>query len=137
MSAPPPIPNCFRLACGHMIANMLDVVVALGIPDKLKDGVIKSSDELAAACRAHPDRLYRVLRALTTEAIFVEHEGKRFSLGPEGEFFRTDHPMSAAPLVRLRVVPSICAYGLTCSTASRMGRSVQRRRPAAWMPSST
>jgi hypothetical protein len=100
MSAPPPIPNCFRLACGHMIANMLDVVVALGIPDKLKDGVTKSSDELAAACRAHPDRLYRVLRALTTEAIFVEHEGKRFSLGPEGEFFRTDHPMSAAPLVR-------------------------------------
>jgi hypothetical protein len=62
MSSPPPIPNCFRLACGHMIANMLDVVVALGIPDKLQDGVTKSSDELAAACRAHPDRLYRVLR---------------------------------------------------------------------------
>jgi hypothetical protein len=94
------VPKCFRLACGHMIANMLDVVVTLGIPDKLKGGVIKTSDELATACHAHPDRLYRVMRALTTEAIFVEHEGKRFSLGPEGEFFRSDHPMSAAPLTR-------------------------------------
>jgi predicted O-methyltransferase YrrM len=89
-----------NLIAGKITSMLIDVVVTLGIPDLLAGGAVKTSDDIAKMCNAHPDRVYRTMRALTNDKIFVEHEGKRFSLAEAGEFFRKDHPKSIASMAR-------------------------------------
>ena len=82
-----------QLVQGYRVTQMLSVVAKLGIADLLEDGP-RTADELAAVSGAHPDALYRVLRALASLGVFEEVEPRRFALTPLAEPLRASHPDS-------------------------------------------
>jgi DNA-binding IclR family transcriptional regulator len=77
----------------YMLSQSLYVAARLGIADLLQNGP-QSSDALATAVGAHPDALYRVLRALASVGIFAEVEHRQFTLTPLARCLQTDVPGS-------------------------------------------
>jgi len=69
------------------------VAAKLGLADILQNGRVCSSEELAAEIGANKQALSRVLRALVMIGILSEDNGQ-FSLTPQGELLRSDHPNS-------------------------------------------
>jgi len=61
------------------VTQLIYVAAKLGIADLLKDGS-KGVDELASKVGAHPQALYRVLRALASKGIFAEVGDRQFEL---------------------------------------------------------
>ena len=90
-----------RLADGYLVTQLLHVVVALGVPDRLAGGP-RRSDDLAREVGAVPDLLRRVLRGLAAEGVVVELPDDRFALGPTGELLRTGSPGSLSGVVAAR-----------------------------------
>lgn len=84
-----------RLVNGYQVTQALHVAAALGLADLLTDGP-RSSDDLAAAAGAHPDALYRLLRALASVDVLREEDGRLFALTPIGDGLRSDAPQSVA-----------------------------------------
>jgi hypothetical protein len=78
---------------GFGATQFVALAAQLGIADLLAHSPL-SADDLAAATHSHPDALYRVLRAMAARGIFVESEGRRFSLTPLSQYLRRDHPDS-------------------------------------------
>ncbi|CAA9432774.1 MAG: hypothetical protein AVDCRST_MAG66-3811 [uncultured Pseudonocardia sp.] len=78
----------------------LRVVVELEIPDLLAGGP-RTAAELAGVAGAHEPSLYRVLRALTANAVFHEDRTHRFSLTPISDLLREEHPHSMRGMYRL------------------------------------
>jgi hypothetical protein len=94
----PPLPVVLRrLIGGYQVTQALHVAAVLGIADLLADGP-GSSDDLAEAADAHPQSLYRLLRALASIGVLSEDGGRRFSLTPLGECLRSDAPEPLAGL---------------------------------------
>jgi hypothetical protein len=88
-------PDLWNLAHGYRVSQALHVAAVLGIADELKDGE-RTSDDLAAAVGAHPDTLYRLLRALASVGVLHEVEGRSFSLTDAGYDLRSDSPRTIA-----------------------------------------
>lgn len=88
-----PLPVLRELVNGYRISQAIRVAAVLGIADLLAEGS-RTSDDLAAATAAHPDALYRLLRALAAVGVFHEEEGHRFSLTAVGDCLRRDAPDS-------------------------------------------
>jgi hypothetical protein len=84
-----------RLANGYQISQAIHVAAVLGIADLLADGP-RSSDDLATTTGAHPDALYRLLRALASVGVFHEADERRFTLTDLGAGLRSDAPDSLA-----------------------------------------
>src|SRR4051812_35248963 len=84
-----------RLVNGYQVSQAIHVAVKLGIADLLVGG-LRTSDELATASGAHPDALYRLLRALAGIGIFREEEGRWFGLTELGAGLRSHAPDSIA-----------------------------------------
>jgi hypothetical protein len=84
-----------RLIIGFQVSQAIHVAATLGIADRLADRE-RSADELASESGAHPDALYRLLRALAAAGVLHECEGRRFSLTPVGACLRRDAPDSLA-----------------------------------------
>lgn len=82
-----------RLADGYLVTQLLHVVVALGVPDRLADGP-RPLDDLAREVGAAPAALRRVLRGLAAEGVLDELPGDRFALTPAGALLRTGVPGS-------------------------------------------
>ena len=82
-----------RLVNGYQVTQAVHVAVKLGIGDLLADGP-RTSDDLAAATGAHPDALYRLLRALAGVGVFREEAERRFGLTELGSGLRSDAPES-------------------------------------------
>lgn len=82
-----------RLLTGYWISQALHVAAHLGVADLLKEGS-QSVAHLAALTGAHERSLYRLLRALAGEGVFVEDAQGRFGLTPLGECLRSDVPNS-------------------------------------------
>jgi hypothetical protein len=80
---------------GYQTSQALHVVVKLGIADLLSDGS-RTSDELAEAVGAHPEALYRLLRAVAALGVLREEADRRFALTELGAELRSDHPRSLA-----------------------------------------
>jgi hypothetical protein len=80
-----------RLANGYQVTQAIHVAAVLGVADLLANGPHVSED-LAVACGASPDALYRLLRALASVGILREDDGRRFALTPLGDCLRTDAP---------------------------------------------
>ncbi len=74
-------------------SQAIGVAAELGLPDLLRDGP-RTSDDLAAAARAHAPSLHRLLRALTTIDICRECADGAFELTDTGALLSTDHPHS-------------------------------------------
>jgi hypothetical protein len=69
----------------------------LAIPDLLKDGP-RTVTELARAAPAHPESLYRLLRALASIGVFAETAPQTFQLTPLADVLRSDVPGTQRPL---------------------------------------
>ncbi|MGD0946468.1 MAG: methyltransferase [Candidatus Binatia bacterium] len=85
-----------RLIDGYRISQAIHVAAVLGVADHMAAGP-RASDEIAAAVGAHPQSLYRLLRALAAVGVFREHEHRRFSLTAMGECLRSDAEQSMRP----------------------------------------
>jgi O-methyltransferase domain/Dimerisation domain len=88
-------PDLWELVNNFRLSQALSVAARLGIADELKDGG-RTSDELATAVGAHPDALYRLLRALASVGVLHEDDGRTFSLTESGYDLRSDSPTTVA-----------------------------------------
>jgi hypothetical protein len=99
-----------QLLQGNQVQQAVHVAAKLGIPDLLEDGP-RHSDELAAAAGAHPDALFRLLRALTGFGIFARDEQGRFTLTPLSAALRSGAPHSVLPFALWSGGVSYRAFG--------------------------
>jgi predicted transcriptional regulator len=87
-----------QLATGYMATAAIHAVTKLGIPDILKAGA-KPVAEIARACDANEDAVYRVMRALASAGIFNESAPRTFALTGEGELLLSDRADSQRAMV--------------------------------------
>jgi hypothetical protein len=80
---------------GYRITQAIRVATVLEIPDLLAAGP-RSSDELAMVTGAHPDSLYRLMRALAAVGVFQEEDDRRFRQTAMSDCLRRDAPDSMA-----------------------------------------
>ncbi len=95
---PQPSEQIMQLATGYIVSAALHAVTKLGIPDLLKDGS-RSTRELATACAANEDSVYRVLRALASVGVVTEGAPRHFTLTAAGEYLRSDREDSLRDMV--------------------------------------
>ena len=102
-SAPPPLTPADQLlamASGAWVTQMIHVAAELAVADQLAAGE-RSAEELAAACGADADSLFRLLRGLASLGIFQETAPRCFALTPLAELLRSDHPQSLRMFARM------------------------------------
>jgi hypothetical protein len=95
-----PADEMLGLLSGYWYSQCLYVMAELGIADLLAAGP-RSTAELAASTRSHPESLYRFLRALASAGILRELDGRQFVLTEISETLRSDHPASLRPVALL------------------------------------
>jgi ubiquinone/menaquinone biosynthesis C-methylase UbiE len=88
-----PVAALRRMILGYRFSQALCVAAELGIADLLKDRP-RSIDDLAQATGVHPPSLYRLLRLLASEGVFVEQEHGRFGLTPLAVPLQRDAPVT-------------------------------------------
>ncbi len=99
-----------RMITGYWMSQAIYAAAKFGIADHLKDGP-QSVEELAQATSAHPDALYRLLRALASQGIFAEGERRQFSLTPLAEPLQSDVPGSKRALALMSGDEQFRAWG--------------------------
>jgi hypothetical protein len=99
-----PQQQALHIMTGHWVAQIAATVTRFGVPDQLAKGA-KSSDELADACGASRDGMFRLLRAATDIGVLTQPEPKKFALTPVGEFFRSNTPGSIRELLVAELAP--------------------------------
>lgn len=82
-----------ELATGHFRSQAVCTAAALGIADLLNDGP-KNVNELGKATGAHPQALYRLLRALASIGVFEENDDGDFELTPLATTLQSNSPNS-------------------------------------------
>ena len=90
--------SMYQLGTGFMVSSALQVVLKLGIADRLAAGPVKTA-ALAQATGVKEDALFRVLRALASVGVFKETAPREFALTSSGELLRADHPNSVRPML--------------------------------------
>ena len=120
----PPATTMMQLVCGKISTHLLYAMAKLGVADHLNDAP-RTAAELAEQVGADPSALYRALRALAGLGVFVEHEGKRFSLTPVGECLRSDSPTS------LRYLAIMFGEEWHVQTWGNILHSIRTGKPAA------
>lgn len=89
MTSPPDArPQLMRLATGHILTAALYCVAELGVVDAMPAGEPSPVDELAGRVGADADALYRVMRALAAEGLFVETAPRAYATTDLGELLR-------------------------------------------------
>ena len=83
-----------QIAMSYARSRVLCAAARLGVADALGDEA-RSVDQLAEACQADADALYRLLRALAAIGITEEAASRHFRLTPFGKPLRKDVPQSA------------------------------------------
>ncbi|HEV2491379.1 MAG TPA: methyltransferase [Candidatus Acidoferrales bacterium] len=91
--------SMMQLLNGANVTRAVSCVARLAIPDLVESGP-KSAEELARDIGAHPQALYRLLRATASVGVLSE--------GPDGKFSQT--PMSA--VLRSKATPSLRAWAI-------------------------
>jgi hypothetical protein len=93
MAQPTPFDTVRQMVTGCLVSQLTYVAAKLAIADRLADGP-KTAAQLASAVDAHPQSLYRVLRALAALGVFVEDADGRFALTPLASPLRREAPDS-------------------------------------------
>jgi SAM-dependent methyltransferase len=83
-----------QLLFGFMASQAIAVAAKLGIADLLEESP-KTVEELANETKAHAGSLNRLLRMLTSVAIFAEDANARFRQTPLSDLLRSNNPRSA------------------------------------------
>lgn len=86
-----------QMIIGYRVSQAIYVAAKLSLADHLTEGP-RNVDELAKSVDAHPDALYRLLRALASLGLFTEIEPRRFALTEMGTYLRTGFPGSLRAL---------------------------------------
>jgi len=86
-----------RMITGYWISQAIYAAAKFNVADHLTQGPA-SVDTIAAAESAHPDALYRLLRALASVGVFAETEPRVFTLTPLADQLRGDAPGSKKAL---------------------------------------
>ncbi|MFM7313516.1 MAG: methyltransferase, partial [Cyanobium sp.] len=100
---PPELPlsdQLLAMASGAWVTQMIHVAAELGVADQLANGE-RDCMELASACGADADSLFRLLRGLASLGLFQETAPRRFALTPLAELLRSDHPRSLRQFARM------------------------------------
>jgi hypothetical protein len=118
-----PNTTLLQMAMAYSRSRVLCAAARLGVADALGDEV-HSVDELAAACEADVDALYRLLRALASIGITEETAPKHFRLTALGRPLRKDVPGSAWPAI-------VFWADLLADSWSYLTECVRTGRPAA------
>ncbi len=87
---PPPPVRMLQMLIGGWVAQSIYVAAKLGLADLVASGP-KTAAELAKACDANADALYRLLRALASVGVFTEVQNGRFAMTPLAETLKTGH----------------------------------------------
>lgn len=90
----------FHVLTGTWISQAGYVAATLNVADHLSDEP-RHIDEVAAIVGAHPDALYRVMRALASIGVFTETSPRHFTLNDEGRMLRSDSPSSFKHFITL------------------------------------
>jgi O-methyltransferase domain len=124
MNAPSPEATALRRAVlGYRLSQCIAMAAEFRIADLLVDGP-RTVDELAAMTGSNGSALYRVMRLLASEGIFVEDRPRRFALTPLAEPLCTNDPSCLRDRVLVYMSPSgWSAYG-------RLIDAVKSGRPA-------
>jgi hypothetical protein len=112
----------FQLATAYMTSAAVHAAIRLGIPDHLANGPA-TVDALAAATGANADRLYRVMRALTSAGIFEEQAPRTFASNAAADLLRSE-PGS------LRDIALFLTNRLHFQVYADMGHTVKTGQPA-------
>ena len=94
------VPNAelLKMAMAYSRSRILCAAARLGVADALGDDE-HSAEDLANACQADPDALYRLLRALASIGVTAETTPAHFRLTSFGQPLRKDAPQSVWPAV--------------------------------------
>jgi len=84
----PPPQQMFRHVTAYWVTQLMGTAARLGVADRLEAGPLQVSD-LAAKVGAHPQALYRVLRACTAVGVFSEQPGEIFANNALSETLRS------------------------------------------------
>src|SRR5260370_17782833 len=82
-----------QLIVGGRISQLIGLSVQLGNADLLKDGA-KSVEDRARGTNSHSQALYRALRLLASEGVYVEESQRKFRLTPLSETLLSNAPVS-------------------------------------------
>lgn len=96
MQTPPGV-KIMNLVGATILSQALYVTAKLDIAELLRNGP-QTSEYLAVATSSNEDALYRVLRALSSEGIFMEVSKRVFSNTEASETLLSDHPASTRDL---------------------------------------
>jgi len=89
-----------QMISGAWVTQMIHGAAELGVADQLASGE-RPVEELAEACGAESDGLFRLLRGLASLGIFQETAPRHFALTPLAELLRSDHPQSMRQFARM------------------------------------
>lgn len=104
-----------QMMSGYWVSQSLYVAAQLGIADLLANGS-QSVEALAKATNAHPENLYRLLRALASVGVFAEEAGEKFHLTPLATFLQTGDNTQRAMAIHIGEQPSWKAWGALLHT---------------------
>jgi SAM-dependent methyltransferase len=116
-----PSHQIMRLGLGFAISQALRVVIELGIADLLAAGE-RSVADVAAVTKVDADALYRVMRLLASEGVFMESRPRHFTLTDVGAALQSDRP-GPGEFVRMTNSEPYLAF-------SQLLHSVQTGKPA-------
>jgi hypothetical protein len=88
---PNPSQQLLEHISSYWLSQIIGVAARLRLPDLLASGPL-SSDALAPRVGAHPDGLYRLMRAGVFAGLFTEELPRTFTLTPLGTFLRSEVP---------------------------------------------
>jgi hypothetical protein len=129
MAETPP-PNPTQQLLGHITSywasQIIGVVARLGLADLLATGPL-SSDALAPRVGAHPDGLYRLMRAGAATGLFTEAPPRTFTLTPMGACLRSEVPGSMRDMAITQTAPAHWLPWGELLTAVQTGRSTTHK----------
>jgi hypothetical protein len=125
---PPPNPSLQLLerVTSYWIPQIIGVVARLRLADLLADGP-RSSDALAPQVGAHPDGLYRMMRAGVVAGLFTEAPPRTFTLTPMGACLRSEVPGSMRDMAIAQTAPAHWLPWGELLTAVQTGRSTTQK----------
>lgn len=88
---------------GYHDTQCLYVALILNISDYLKDAP-KSISELASLTQTKPDKLFRVMRYLSSKGLFDVLPGDRFALNKNSHYLVSSNPENINNFIRLHAV---------------------------------
>lgn len=118
----PPSLAITQMIFGFVTAKAIHVAAKLNIADLIASNGPMSASQLAKRTMCDADAVYRVLRALASNGIFIENEDGHFALTPMAECLQENHQNSMKAM-------AIVAGGLFYKAYNELAFTVQTGKP--------